>query len=471
MDSDRASQKPLPYSNKGDLTRGSVRKHLARLTIPSIWGMLAVIAVQLADTYFIGLMNDTHILAGISLTFPVTMAISHLVFGVNIAMSSVVSRLIGANKHDEAKTVVLHGLMIAFCTSAVIALLCFIFMQPLFNLLGADENSWPTVAAYMPIWLIASVLLAVPVNGNSAIRAGGDTVLPAILMTTTAVVNFVLDPLLIFGLAGFPELGVQGAAVATLISYIFCFALGMYFLIVKKNLVATDGLHLDQFKSSLKRMIVIAIPAGIANIIQPATNAVIIAVLAAHGNAAVAAMGIVSRIEALAMLVIIALALGMAPLVGQNWGANKLGRVHETINNAIGFNFIWSFFVAILLGVFARSIAGEFTDDPAVIEYAALFFWIVPFSYAFGNLVFGWSSIFNAMGMPQRAFFLILMKCIVITIPAIFIGSALYGVTGIFIAIAIANTAAGIFFHVSSWRACKKEEARRIAQNGEPQAA
>ncbi len=450
--------KPLPYANKGDLTNGPVKKHLIRLTIPMIWGILAVIAVQLADTYFIGLMGDTDVLAGISLTFPVTMIITHLVFGINIAMSSVISRLIGEKKLDEARIVVLHGIMMAFTTSATIAFLCLVFLEPLFHALGANEHTWPTIQQYMPIWLLASVILSVPVNGNSAIRASGNALIPAIVMSTAALVNFILDPLLIFGLMGFPELGVEGAAIATLIGYICAFAMGVYFLVFKKKLVATDGLYLDKFKASMKRLVVIAIPAGIANIIVPGTNAVVFAILAQHGNEAVAAMGIVSRVEAFALLIVISLALGMSPIIGQNWGAEKFDRVHQTINLSIGFNFIWSFCVALIMGLFAKTIAGQFTDNQQVIDYAALFFWIVPISYAFGNLVMGWSSAFNAMGMPQKAFVMIVVKSIIITIPAIYVGNALYGITGIFIALALANFAAGTLFHWLSWRKCKSQQ-------------
>lgn len=454
MKSQASPKTPAHYANKGNLTEGSIRAHLIRLTIPMIWGIMAVIAVQLADTYFIAQWGDTNTLAGISLTFPITMIISHLVFGINIAMSSVVARLIGSQETDEVRVVVLHGVIMAFLASGIIALLCYVFLEPLFTLLGADASTMPVVRQYMPIWLIASVLLAVPVNGNSAIRASGDSFTPAMVMTTMALVNFILDPILIFGLFGLPEMGVQGAALATLIAYIVCLCLGLYFLIVKKNLIALDSLHLDRFKSSMKRLVVIAIPAGIANIIQPGTNAVIFAILADYGNEAVAAMGIVSRVEAFALLIVISLALGMSPIIGQNWGAQKYDRVTKTINMAISFNFIWSFLVAIILGLFARTVAAQFTDDPMVIDTAALFFWLVPFSYAFGNLVFGWSSAFNAMGLPQKAFVMIFVKSFIITIPAVFLGSHLYGVTGLFIALAIANLISGILFHLLSRRHC-----------------
>lgn len=448
----KTAPKPLPYKDKGDLTKGPVPGHLIRLTIPMIWGLLSVISVQLADTYFISLLG-TEKLAAISFTFPVTMILTHLIFGLNIATASVVARLIGEKKREDVRRVVQHGVLMAFMASATIALICYIFLDPLFTALGADETALATIKRYMPFWLIGFAFIAVPMNGNSAIRAGGDTTLPAIVMMSVAFINVVLDPILIFGLLGFPALGVQGAALATLCAYIWGLVLGLYFLIVKKDLICLDSLHLDKVKDSLKRLLVIAIPAGITNIIMPATNAAIITLLAAYGPEAVAAFGVVSRIEAFAMLAVIALAIGMAPVIGQNWGAKIYSRVHQTINMAIGFNLIWSFTIALLFGLFAKNIAGLFSDDPAVIYYATLFFWIVPFSYAFGNLVFGWSSAFNALGMPERSFVMIVTKAALIVL-GVFIGSWFLGVMGIFIALAVVNVVAGIFFHIISWRTC-----------------
>lgn len=449
---------PLPYQNKGNLIEGPVLGHLIRMTLPMIWGLFAVIAVQLADVYFISLMDNTHILAGISFTFPITMLISHLVFGINIALSSVVARLIGAKLLDDMHRVVLHGIMMAVTASSIIALLTFMMLKPLFYLLGADELTYPAIADYMPLWLLASALLAIPVNANSAMRAAGDTMTPALVMSTIALVNFILDPLLIFGYFGFPEMGVTGAALATLIAYCMGLVLASYMLAFRKKLIALDGLHLDKLGDSLRRLIVIAIPAGIANIIQPATNAVIVALLANHGSAAVAAFGVASRVEAFAFIFVISLALGMAPIIGQNWGAGNYKRVHQTIDLAIGFNLAWSIFVAVMLSIFAGSLAGIFSQDPEVIHYASLFFWIVPVSYGFGNLVFGWSSAFNAMGMPKRAFVMIAIKSLVLTLPAVYIGGKIYGVTGILVAVAATNILSGLFFDFISRRYCRHYE-------------
>ncbi len=452
MSNDDIALKDLPYKNKGDLTNGPIGRHLVRLTIPMIWGLFAIISVQLADTYFISLLGTTE-LAGISFTFPVTMVMTHLLFGLNVSISSVVSRLIGEKKMADSKRVTLHALMLALGFSTVIAIIAFFTLEPLFTLLGADALTMPIVMDYMPIWLIAFVVFSIPVNGNSAIRANGDTVTPAIIMVTIAAINCILDPIFIFGFGPIAAMGVKGAAVATLCAYIIGFFGGIYALTILKKLLP-ERLHMDEFKDSLRRLVVIAIPAGLANIIMPLTNAIIVALVAKFGTEAVAAYGVVSRVEALAFLAIIALGVGMAPIIGQNWGAKNYSRVHDTIRMAINFNFIWSFAVAIILGIFALPIAGIFSDDPIVIYYAKLFFWIVPFSYAFGNLVFGWSSSFNAIGQPKRSLVMIFVKAFVLTIPAVFIGSHFYGIIGIFVGLAIVNVGSGIFFHLLSWKHC-----------------
>ena len=446
-----AMRAALRYANRGDLTTGPVKGHLVRLSVPMVWALLAIISVQLVDTYFISLIGKTE-LTGMSFTFPVTMLISHLVFGLNVAMSSVISRMIGEKNMRDAKRITLHGIILAFIVASIIAIISYLALDPLFRMLGADETTLHVIYDYMPIWLLASALLAIPVNANSAIRAAGDTFMPSLVMITIALTNLVLAPVLIFGWFGLPALGVFGAGLSTLLAYVCGLVLALYILIIKKDMLPRDGLHLSSFGDSTRRLAVIAIPVGISNIITPAMSAVVVAVLATHGPEAVAAFGVVSRVEAFSLLVVIALALGMAPIVGQNWGAGLYARVHETIKASIAINFIWSFCVAFVFAIGAHTIGAQFTNDPLILHYIVLYFWMVPITYAFGNLVFGWSSAFNAMGLPKKAFIMIAVKSIALTIPAIYLGSAFYGVAGVFFGLALVNILSGVVFHVLSQR-------------------
>lgn len=448
---------PAHFKNKGDLTKGEVKNHLIRLSLPMMWGIGAIISFQLADMYFIGLLG-TEALAAVTFTFPVTFVIFSFIMGFGISMSSVVSRLIGEGNQEMQQRVTSQGLLLVLLISFVLAIVGLLTQSFLFEVMGAEETLMPIIIEYMTIWYAGAVFITMPLVGNAAIRASGDTFLPAIIMTVVAVVNVILDPLLIFGLWGFPEMGVQGAAVATVFANAAAMCAGLYVLYLRKKLICFKQLvRFEYFWDSTKRLLFIALPAGLTNSIQPIVNALIISLLAKTGVEAVAAYGIVSRIEAFAFIIIMGVAVGMAPIIGQNYGAARMDRVNETLRLAIRFAVIYSVFVAIILVIFGRPLAALFQDEPRVIDYAVLFFMIVPGSYAFSNLVNGWTSAFNAMGMPHYSFAMIVIKMICLMIPAIYIGYTYFDVTGLFAAIACVNIIAGLGVHFWCRSVCIKK--------------
>ena len=445
------------YSLKGDLTTGSVKGHLVRLTVPMIWGILAIVSFQLVDTWYISMLGTAELTA-ISFTFPITYILFSLVMAQGIAASSVLSRLIGQGNRSRVRRVATHSILFAFLSGIVFAAIGLLTIEPLFSAMGASPAMMPMIKDYMVIWFAGSVFLTVPMVGNSGIRATGDTRTPALIMVTAAILNALIAPVLVFGLFGFPRLEVQGAAIATLLANVGTTFAALYVLYYKKHLISRSRWHITLFGDSIKKLLIIAIPVSIAMIMQPVAGAVLTALLAQHGDSAVAAFGIANRVEAFTFIIIMALATGMAPIIGQNWGAQLYPRVHETLNTAIRFSVIWSMAAATVLVIFAGPIARAFTNDPQVIHQTMLYFWIVPVTYGLGNLVQGWSSAFNAMGLPRKSFTMIVVKLIVLTIPAAMIGSYYDGVKGIFLALALVNIVTGIIFHVTNQRACRRYE-------------
>lgn len=449
---------PAPQTRKRNLTEGSVSHHLVRLTLPMTWGIFAIISFQLADMFYISMLG-TKELAAISLTFPVTMGVFSLFIGFQIAMASVGSRLIGAGEIDTMRRVTTHAVILVFGLGLAVAMVGIALHDVIFIRLGATPEMLEMIGDYMYIWLAGAALVTVPMINNAAMRANGDSMTPAIIMTVAALINIILDPLLIFGLFGFPRLEIQGAAIATIVANAGAVGAGLYLNTVRHKLLINPlKLGLAQFGNSAKRLLFIAIPAGLTNTIQPIVNAFIFAIMASYGEEAIAAFGVVTRIEAFAFIILMAMAAGMAPIIGQNWGAKRFERVEETLKLAIRFSVIWSIFVALILVLFGQSIAAQFSHHPEMVATATLFFWIVPPTYAFSNLVMGWGSAFNAMGMPQRSMLMIAVKMLVLTLPCVLAGHALYGLPGIFGAIALVNVIAGLGFHILNWRLCKKTE-------------
>jgi len=444
-----------PAKSRVDLTTGAITPHLLKMGLPMTWGILAIISFQIADLYFIGKINGDA-LAAISFTIPVTMTVFSLSLGLMIAIASVVSRLIGEKLEDKVVRVSTHAVFFSVILGIIISIIGVLTLEPVFKLLGANEMMMGYIRDYMYIWYFANIFALIPMNGNAVVRAGGNTMFPAIVMTIVSIINIVLNPIFIFGYFGFPAMGIQGAAYSTFAANVIAALAVLYMLYFKMEILRLKPFYWNKLGDSFKRLIFIALPAGLTSTIQPITSAVIVALLAKYGADAVAAYGIVSRVEALAFVVLMGLAGGMSPILGQNYGAKNHGRVFETLKKALGFSAIWAVIVAIFLGLFAKQVAGFFTTEEHIIQIAALYFWIVPLSYITSNLVSGWSSAFNALGKPQFSAIMIFVKYIICHIPALYIGAHYAGVTGIFISIAAVNLVIGLILHIIGWHKCKR---------------
>lgn len=443
-----------------DLRTGNIRAHLVRMTLPMIWGIAAIVSLQLVDTYYVSLLG-TEKLAAMSFTYPITFFIFSIIMGFGIAMSSVTSRLIGEGREEDLRRVTTHGLILVFIVGSVLGFIGHSLHDSIYRAMGADEDMRKLIYEYMAIWSLGVPFLAIPFVGNSAMRAAGNASTPAMIMVGMAVLNALLAPVFVFGLFGFPKLELQGAAIATITSQITA-SIACLFVLAKRNkmLLALSDLHTNLFGDSVKRLIFIALAAGLTSAVNPFVNSVIIGLLAGYGPEAVAAFGIATRIEGFAFIILMALAVGMGPIIGQNFGAKNFTRVHETLRSAIGFSVLWSIGTAAILFMLAQPIAGIFSTDPIVIYYAAMSFMIIAPSYMFNNLVNGWSSAFNAIGKPQMSLMMTVIRMIVLMIPAVAIGAYIGGVMGVFAAISIVNVITGIGFHVWSRMVFLQTEAK-----------
>ncbi|MEL6765514.1 MAG: MATE family efflux transporter, partial [Cyanobacteria bacterium J06607_6] len=174
------------------------------MTLPMVGGVFAIVAFNLADTFFVGQLG-TQQLAAVSFTFPVVLLLGSLAMGLGIGASSVIARAIGEGDRDRVRRFTTNSLLLALTAVILFVLLGLATIDPLFTLLGATPEQLPLVREYMQIWYFGMVFLVVPMVGNSAIRAAGNTATPSLIMTMAAGLNILLDPLLIFGWAGFPR--------------------------------------------------------------------------------------------------------------------------------------------------------------------------------------------------------------------------------------------------------------------------
>ncbi len=316
-------------------------------------------------------------------------------------------------------------------------------LRRIVSLMGADDETLGLISDYMIPWFLGVGLLGIPIVSNGAIRATGDTKSPAVIMAIAGLANIVLDPFLIFGIGPFPRLELRGAALASVLSWSLTFAATIWILGKRERMI---GLPLFVAKRSLeswKQILRISLSAAGTNILEPLSMAVLTRMVVQYGEEAVAAFGVGSRIESLALIGVAALSIAISPFVGQNYGAGNCDRIREALRFGLRFSLGWGIMIFVILFSFAEAIAPIFNDDPVVIKSAVLFLMILPISH--GCLGISWlvNSAFNALNKPLRASFVILLHLFVFVLPLAYLGSKLSGLRGLLIGMAIGHVLVG----------------------------
>lgn len=438
------------------LTEGPITSTLAKLTWPMILGMLGMMIFNLTDTYFIGKVGVDE-LAAIGFTFPVVMLIASISMGMGIGTASLISRMIVSEKKSVVRQYAAHALALSVVIIIIFVTIGQFTIEHLFRLLGASQDILPLIKDYMVIWYWGMIFLVIPMVGNNIIRATGDTFTPGMIMVFSATINIILDPLLIFGIGPFPELGLKGAAIATVIARGIGMIVTLYILIRRKKLLTFYLPDLVELIRTWKNILYVAGPAAISLLITPLSIGIITRIIAEFGNEAVAAFGIILRLEMLALLIISALGSVMMIFAGQNWGLGNRTRLFQGIKIASLFSLTWGVFISILCIFAAQVIAGIFSPNPTVVKITAGYLVIVSFSYGFQGIMMMGMGIFNGINKPFIAFNMIIIRMVGLYIPLAWLTSSWIGLEGIFWSAFTANLISGAITYLFLFKKIKAD--------------
>ena len=410
--------------------------------LPMMLGMLAIVINNVAGAFFIARVS-TEQLAAISFTFPVSFLVGAIAMSLGIGTSSVVSRLFGSGNRDEVKRITAHAMLLSVLCGVVVLLIGLATIDPLFRLLGADEQSLPYIHRYMRIYYWGGIFLVAPMIANSVLRASGDAKRPAMIMTTAAVVNIAVDPILIFGLFGFPRMEIEGAALGGVIANAVTLCASAYFVMYRERLVDLRKLAPQLLLDSWRRILHVGLPSLTSSLVAPVTTAFITHQIAGFGHEAVAGFGMASRMEGMSILAVMSLSAAMTPFTGQNFGARRLERVREGVNFAYRFSLFYGLGIFVLLQLFGGFITDLFGLTGEAKRTALLHMHIVPFSYMALGCAMTVNGALNALGKPMAAMCVSLSRTIAVYAPLAWVLSQFFGIIGIFIAAACANFIAG----------------------------
>jgi len=440
-----------------NLTEGNIKKQLFNLTWPMLFGLMGMVIFNLVDTFFVGQLGVRQ-LAAMSFGFPIIMFINSLSQGIGIGTSSLISRNIIASSRNKVKLMASRALLLGFLVVLVFVITGLFTIKPVFSALGAQEDTLKYISDYMSIWYLGVPFVVFPMIGNHIVRATGDTFTPGMIMVASAALNIILDPLLIFGIGPFPEMGIRGAALATVIARSSSFVVILVILIRREKLLTINIGRTKEILKTWGNVVHIAAPASLGMLITPISIGIITRIIADYGKEAVAAFGVASRVEMFALMVIASLGSVMIIFIGQNISKQKFTRIRKSLKYAFTFSISWGVVMYLILILFGRFIGGIFTDDLQVVDIAKSYFLIVGASYGFMGLVMLSNSCFNGINKPYPATIFAIIRMLVLYVPLAWLGSRIFELTGVFWAGLFANVSAGV---LSVWyllRTIKKIE-------------
>ena len=433
-----APEKPCASMIDAPFTEGSVFKHVIIMTVAGAVGLLSVFAVDLLDMYFLTMLDEAEIAASVGFAGTILFFTASICIGLAIATGATTARAVGTRDRAKTGLVVTNALIFSFVVATFVVLLFYPMLPDVLTMLGAKGMTHEYALVYMHILLPTLPLMAMGMAAGGILRALGDARRAMYVMISAAVVNGILDPILIFGL----DMGLEGAAYASAAARIAMMGAG-FFAIFKVHGLRSRWSMTD-FLATLRPLLKIAIPATITNVATPIGNAYVITVIAQYGDSVIAGNTIVARITPVAFALFFSMSGSIGPIIGQNLGAHKYDRVHETVASSLRFivgytAVLWAVFVLcqdVIIDVFSAS-------DEAASMIRAFCIWVVPLT-AFLGALFVANAAFNNLGHPMRATFFNVSKATIGTVPFAYFGAVYYGPEGALVAQAIGSMVVGI---------------------------
>ena len=347
------------------LEEADVASALLKLGIPTMVGMLISALYNAIDAYFVGGLGMSQ-MGAVSVVFPIVQIIIGLGMMFGAGASSYISRLLGKGDNEQADRTASTALFSGLLVGAVIIIGILIFLDPVLTALGSTETILPYARAYARIYVTGSIINVFTVMMNNLLTAQGATKFTMIAMLTGSIANVILDPVMIYGM----DLGIEGAAVATVISLCINMALYIGYIAKKKGVLRISVKNIAPSKTIYTEVLKIGIPVLLFQLLASAAMGSINTASKPYGDYAVAAMGAVTRIMTVVTYVVFGFLKGFQPFAGYNYGAGRFDRLKKSIKLCMIWSTAFCVIAGIVLVVFAAPIVSLFGTDTEMLALA-----------------------------------------------------------------------------------------------------
>ena len=433
---------------------GSSMRHVVVMTLTGAVGLMALFLVDLIDLFFLSLLKQTEVTAAIGYAGTIVFVNLSAAIGSGIAAAALVARNIGAGDVARAREYATSALLFALIMAAAITFIIALGSGPLLSLMGASGEA--RRLAQLFIWTMTPgyILVGGALCCSFILRGIGDARRAMYITLSTAIVTICADPIFIFGLG----LGIQGAAIATVLGYLVSFGIGLHS--VAKVHGFLNPLRLGGLKRDFPALWAIAYPAILTQLAAPFANAYMTYEISGFGDEAVAGFAIVGRLIPVAYGVIFALAGSVGPVIGQNFGAKRHDRVRQTLTDGLIFSAIYTLAASLILFVFRHQIAEAFNASGRSVHIVVFFCSFIGISWAFAGAQFVANAAFNNLGHPKLSTLFNWGKATLGTIPFAMAGAWLGGPEGLLVGTAIGSVLFGVAAVIVAYRVVRRTAAQ-----------
>lgn len=452
-----------PQAERAKFVTGSTMRHVLVMTATASVGLVAIFIVDMLNLFYISLLGVQELAAAVGFASTLMFFMLSISIGLTIPCAALVGRCLGRGEREEAAemggvSMVFMGLVTALSTLAV-----WPFLDQLLWVLGARGETLDLAARFLNIVIPSTPIMALGMCTTGILRGLGDARRAMFVTLSSGLAAAIFDPILIFGL----DLGLDGAAISTVLSRLVMLAVGLYGAQSVHKLVSLP--NRARLSSAAKPFFAIGVPAILTQIATPIGNAFVTGSLARFGDDAVAGMAVIGRLVPVAFVAMFALSGAIGPILAQNLGAGEFDRLRQTLRDSMLFNAVYALSIWLVLALFAHHIADIFGAHQLARELVVFFCTFVAGSYLFNGMVFVASATFNNVGHPAYSTMLNWARSTLGVIPFVWIGAQFYGAKGALAGSGIGVVVFGLLAYVLCHRVVNRIIERDAGQKVESQ--
>lgn len=429
---------------------------LLSMSLPMVISMAVNSLYNIVDSYFVAKISEDAMTA-LSLVFPIQNFINAVAIGFGVGINAMIAQYLGAGRRDKADEALTQGMVLAVIHGIVMMILCIIGIPYFLRLFTTDANVIALGVRYATIVFSFSVILSVNLTFEKMNQAIGNMKITMISLLIGCVLNIILDPMIIFGIGLFPELGIAGAALAT--GFGQCVPIVIYIAAYLKRpkRVAFRREYLHLTREVTKRLYSIGVPAILNMALTSVLTTALNAILAAFSQTYVLVLGIYYKLQTFLYMPANGIIQGMRPLIGYNYGAGEHKRVEQLYRLTLLLNICIMTAGMILCLTIPGKLMGAFAENPQTIQNGVTALHIICFGFILSAVSVTACGALEGLGKGIPSLLISLSRYVVLIIPLAFIFSRFFGAAGVWHAFWVTEALSAVFAVIIYRRSVKAE--------------